>query len=324
MSFTSKNKRIRIVENAPPVNNLDDLIKLGEKGVCYHDINNTQLTNILPHLKELQQMVGMTSVKETIFLQVLYYLQNFHLGGNEEYLHTIITGPPGTGKTTVAHIIGNIYKKIGILKSNKFVIAARTDFIDKYLGHTALKTLNLLKSCIGGVLFCDELYALGSGGKVDSYSKEAIDTIVNFLSENKNNFCFIGAGYEKDIEECFFSVNQGLKRRFQWVHNIQKYTSPELVKIFRVCLKNMHWFTDMTDVQIETLIRENKKVFEFSGGSIETFLSKCKMFHSKRIFSLKNRASSSFIITKEDTENALKFIEKMSPPENTTYLSLYT
>jgi len=112
-----KNFRPRIkLENCPPVENLKDLINVGKTSLFYKNINVIMLWDILPFLIELDNMIGMESLKETIFYQTIYYLQNMHKKNkNEEYLHTIIMGSAGCGKTTVAKIIGGIYKNMGIL-----------------------------------------------------------------------------------------------------------------------------------------------------------------------------------------------------------------
>ena len=196
--------------------NLKSLIDIGLSDNNYTGINTKTLNKILPHLIELDNVIGMKELKQSVFNQIVYYLQGLHKRGEGDYLHTVITGSPGTGKTTVAEIIGNIYKGLGILsEEGSFKIAKREDFVAEYLGQSAIKTKKLLKSCIGGVLFIDEVYALGPGQKdKDSFSKEAIDTLNAFLSEHKNDFCCIVAGYEEEIKKCFFSVNPGLKRRF--------------------------------------------------------------------------------------------------------------
>ena len=125
------------------------------------------LWKIVPYLEKLNEMIGMESLKESILYQLLYYLQGLHIRSPEgEYLHTIITGSPGTGKTTIAKIIGNIYQKSGILPGNgPFKIAHRQDFIAGYLGQTTNKTLKFLQSCLGGVVFIDEIYSLGNEEK---------------------------------------------------------------------------------------------------------------------------------------------------------------
>jgi len=96
-------------------------------------------------------------------------------------MHAVIYGPPGTGKTEVAKIMGKIFSNLGILKNNVFKKVTRDDLVAGYLGQTAMKTKDVIKSCIGGVLFIDEAYALGNSEKRDSFAKESIDTICEAL-----------------------------------------------------------------------------------------------------------------------------------------------
>lgn len=305
----SRAKRIKF-EPLPPCSSLDDLIKIGQTTKFYKNLDVVVLWEILPYLIELQSLIGMAKVKESIFYQTIYYLQNMHKRNIEgDYLHSIITGKPGTGKTTVAKILAKIYQNIGILSTGKFKVAHREDLVGEYLGSTANKTKKLLTSCLGGVLFVDEIYALGPGQKdKDSYSKEAIDTICAFLSENKNNFCFIGAGYKDEIEKCFFSVNEGLRRRFQWVHNIEDYQPEDLCKIFKKMVLEMKWEVDATDVTITDLIKKEKEIFKDAGGSVENFLSKIKLAHSKRVFGQPEELK--FKITTQDMESALEMMKQ--------------
>ena len=116
-----------------------------------------------------------------------------------------IFGPPGTGKTEIAKIIGKIFCNMGVLSRNIFKKATRSDLIAGYLGQTAMKTRDIMQDCIGGVLFIDEAYALGNPEKRDSFAKECIDTLCEGLSDNKENLMVIIAGYEEDLKKCFFS-----------------------------------------------------------------------------------------------------------------------
>jgi SpoVK/Ycf46/Vps4 family AAA+-type ATPase len=303
-------KKIKF-ENLPPCSGLDDLINIGKTLKFYKNFDVVVLWDIMPYLIELQNMIGMKSVKESIFYQTIYYLQNMHTRNTDgDYLHTIITGKPGTGKTTVAKIIGKIYQHIGILSRNsKFKIAHREDMVGEYLGSTANKTKKLLNSCLGGVLFVDEVYALGPGQKdKDSYSKEAIDTICAFLSENKTNFCFIAAGYKDEIEKCFFSVNEGLRRRFQWVHHIDDYEAKDLCMIFMKMVNEMKWETTLDLKEITLIITNNMELFKDAGGSMENLFSKIKLTHSKRVFGLS--MDEKFIISKDDFDNAIEMMKK--------------
>ena len=143
----SKPKKTKF-ESLPPINSIQDLIEIGNSSKFYKNINILMLWDILPHLIDLQNMIGMKSVKDSIFYQIIYYLQGMHLRNIDgDYLHCIITGSPGSGKTSLAHIIAKIYQKLGILsKNSKFKLAHREDFIGEYLGQTAVKTKNLLTS----------------------------------------------------------------------------------------------------------------------------------------------------------------------------------
>jgi len=305
-----KRKKIKF-EDLPPINSIDDLITIAKTSKFYKNINMMMLWDILPHLVELQTMIGMKSVKDSIFYQVIYYLQGMHLRNIDgDYLHCIITGSPGCGKTSLAQIISKIYQNIGILSHNsKFKIAHREDFVGEYLGQTATKTKKLLTSCLGGVIFVDEIYALSAGNKdKDSYAKEAIDTINAFLSEHKNDFVFIGAGYKDQVQKCFLDMNQGLQRRFAWYHDIEKYTEQEIAEILFKMIKENSWEFDIDINYIKETIKSNEDIFKNTGGSCENLFSKIKLTHSKRVFGLSNDVK--FIITKEDFDKAIDMMKK--------------
>ena len=298
------------LQTCPEVIDISSLIEIAQRKITFRNINSSILWNILPELIKLNNMIGMDNLKQTIFYQIIYYLQNMQKKGENEYLHTVITGQPGSGKTSIAEILGKIYKNMGILSSNgSFTIAKREDFIAPYLGQTAIKTRILLESCVGGVLFIDEAYALGPGQKDrDSFSKEAIDTLNIFLSEHKNDFCCIIAGYEDDIEKCFFDINKGLERRFQWVHRIDSYNSAQLSQILIKMIKEINWQVNMDIPTLSKIIEDNKMLFKNFGGDIENFLSKCKIIHAKRVFSLDERHK--YILTKEDLMGAINLLGK--------------
>ncbi len=328
--FYEKAKRRRFSREyipAPEINNLDSLIEISQSKIKYSNINIETLWQILPDLQKLNSMIGMEELKETLFYQIIYYLQRLDTVGNNDYLHTVILGPPGCGKTTVAKIIGEIYKKMNVLSNDgTFKIAKREDFVGEYLGQTAAKTKRLLNSCLGGVLFIDEAYALGPGQKdKDSFSKEAIDTLNAFLSENKNNFCCIIAGYEDEIKKCFFSVNPGLERRFQWVHKIEEYSSYDLTKILIKLIKEDKWNTFIEEKELEKIIEDNKELFLHLGGDIENFFTKTKLCHAKRVFSLDPKYK--LTLTKEDFLNSIKMMTKNKLVEKEEYkppLGMYT
>ena len=169
----------------------------------------------------------------------------------------------------------------------KFKIIRRSDLVGQYVGSTAIKTQKVIDEALGGVLFIDEVYSLGSSNdKSDSFSKEAIDTLNQNLTENGDKFICIIAGYANEIDRCFFSQNEGLRRRFPFKYTIEKYDPKELAQILEFKIHELKWTLDkdLSLEMIENFIKKNKKNFENFGGDIENFLLNIKIKHSVRIF----------------------------------------
>ena len=158
-----------------------------------------------------------------------------------DFMHTVIYGPPGSGKTEVAKIIGRIFSNLGILTKKTFKKVSRNDLVAGYLGQTAIKTKDIIKASIGGVLFIDEAYSLGNSEKRDSFAKECVDTLCEALSEHKHNWMVIIAGYEKELNDCFFSLNDGLNSRFTWRFKLDSYKPGELKSIYEKQVRDFGW-----------------------------------------------------------------------------------
>jgi SpoVK/Ycf46/Vps4 family AAA+-type ATPase len=272
------------------INNIADILNLIEKynldPSIKYNINMTILHNIKEPLEELNNMIGMKELKNNIVDQILYFAQELHKSkcSDGDFMHTVIYGAPGTGKTEIAKIMGKIYSKLGILTKGTFKKVTRSDLIAGYLGQTALKTRDVIKEAIGGVLFIDEAYALGNHEKRDSFSKECIDTLCEALSDNKENLMVIIAGYEKELKDCFFNYNEGLDSRFTWRFKTDDYTGEDLYKIFIKKVNDIGWeLHENSKIDIEWF-KKNKEYFKFYGRDIETILAKTKIAHSKRVF----------------------------------------
>ena len=276
------------------VSNIGDLLRIieeNEYNPCYqYNIDLQGLHNISKELYSLQNMIGMQQIKETIIRQLLYFIQRLHITCvGSDYKHTVIYGPPGTGKTKVAQILGTMYSKLGILRNNVFKKVTRQDLISGYLGQTAIKTSNVINDCLGGVLFIDEAYSLAdqNKGSNDSYSKECIDTLCESLSDNKDNLMVIVAGYKKELDETFFSVNKGMDSRFIWRFTIEPYNYNELNNIFLSLLaqEQWQWSNNVSDTQyLLSWFNEKHDSFTYFGRDMESLLTHVKIAYARRIY----------------------------------------
>ena len=276
-----------LVEIDKEINSIDDLIELGKMydSTKRYNIDLKILHRMVPSLTELNNMIGMNTVKQDIVDHILFKIQNLD-ESNMDMMHTVIQGPPGVGKTEVAKIIGKIYLAMGILKNDKFIKAGRAQLIGEFLGQTSRLTKKIIESAEGGVLFIDEVYSLGNPEKRDSYSKECIDCINESLTEKKTDFICIIAGYKKEIDSCFFSYNPGLERRFPIRFTIEPYNASEIFLIFKKKVIDATWtlHSNVTD----KFFIDNFAHFKYFGGDMEVLFSRCKRAHARRVFASKN------------------------------------
>jgi len=272
------------------INNIGDLLQLINdfklSSNVEYNINMESLHKIKEPLQEMNNMIGMNDLKSNIVDQILYFAQDLHKNKNSQgdFMHTVIYGPPGTGKTEIAKLMGKIYSKIGILKKGTFKKVTRSDLIAGYLGQTAIKTTDVIKEALGGVLFIDEAYALGNPEKRDSFAKECIDTLCEALSDNKENLMVIIAGYENELKECFFNYNQGLDSRFVWRFKTEEYKPEELHKIFIKKVNDIGWSISSENEITTDFFKKNMNYFKSFGRDMETLLAKTKIAHSRRVF----------------------------------------
>lgn len=291
------------------IESIDDILKIVDENPYdeqyEYNIDLKRLTNIYDELGELNKMVGLHDLKKSVVNQLLYFIQDLHIGKNGDFKHTVLYGPPGTGKTEIAKLIGKIYSKIGVLKNNAFQKVTRGDLIAGYLGQTAIKTQKVIEKSLGGVLFIDEAYSLGDFSQNDSFSKECIDTLCEALSNYKENLMVIIAGYEEELNERLFSSNKGLESRFIWRFRMEPYTTGELYEIFTKMVKQNDWKTDIVD---ESWFSNKESCFPFYGRDMEQLFTYVKISHGRRVYGLPQDKRK--CITKEDLDSGYETFER--------------
>lgn len=221
---------------------------------------------------ELNSLIGLIEVKKLIFeVQAFVEIQKKRekekLATEPTVLHAIFKGNPGTGKTTVARIVGKIFKELGVLEKGHLIEVERADLVGEYIGHTAQKTREQLKKAMGGILFIDEAYSLARGGEKD-FGKEAIDVLVKAIEDFKENIILILAGYKEEME-WFLKTNPGLRSRFPLHIEFPDYRVDELMDIAEVMLKNRQYkLSNETKVALEGILRKHLSLaHEHSGNA---------------------------------------------------------
>lgn len=242
-------------------------------------------------LDELNYLIGLNNVKEKVNDLIVYQkVQKMRRENNlhsaKSTLHLAFTGNPGTGKTTVARIVGRIYKKIGLLSKGHFVEVSRTDLIAGYQGQTALKVKKVIEKAKGGVLFIDEAYSITENDNSDSYGRECLTELTKALEDYRDDLVVIVAGYTEPMNK-FFDSNPGLKSRFNTFIEFEDYSSYELESILEsICSKNDYSLSDSAKKRISTYLGEvvQSKDKSFANGRMARNLyDDLVMNHARRV-----------------------------------------
>ena len=202
-------------------------------------------------MAELEDLVGLEEVKKDVknlmnLVKVRKLRQQYELPVPPMSLHMVFVGNPGTGKTTVARLVSGLYAAIGVLSKGQLVEVDRSGLVAGYVGQTALKTQEAIKSALGGVLFIDEAYSLASGGEND-FGRESIETILKAMEDHRDDLIVIVAGYTVPMEK-FIHSNPGLESRFNKYFFFPDYNGEQLMEMFRIrCRKNGYTMSEETE-----------------------------------------------------------------------------
>ncbi|MDO4813462.1 MAG: AAA family ATPase [Gemella sp.] len=269
-------------------------ISNNEKKEKYEELEDSRSLEEL--LEDLDKLVGLKNVKEKIreliaYQKVQKLREESNLKTNKNTLHIAFTGNPGTGKTTVARIVGRIYKQLGLLSKGHFIEVSRTDLIAGYQGQTALKVREVIDKAKGGVLFIDEAYSITENEQSDSYGRECLTELTKALEDYRDDLVVIVAGYTKPMEK-FFQSNPGLKSRFNTFIEFEDYNIEELESIFQyICQRNEYQLDLGAEDRLKEIIEKelSKKDEEFSNARmIRNLYDDLIMNHAKRVAKIEN------------------------------------
>ena len=221
-------------------------------------------------IEEISQLVGLRHVKELINRLVAqqkigHLRQSSGLVAVLPSPHLVFAGNPGTGKTTVARLVGRLYKDLGLLSKGHVVEVDRSNLVAAYVGQTALRTKEACQKALGGVLFIDEAYSLVGGGQ--DYGKEAIETLLTFMEANRGNIVVIAAGYPDRMHK-FLDSNPGLRSRFDLPLQFDDYSTGEMMQIFQNLLnQNEYDITDAARTEVRHIVQEMTRGESFANDS---------------------------------------------------------
>ena len=245
-------------------------------------------------LDELNSLVGLDSVKDKVkdliaYQKVQKMRRDNNLHSVKNTLHLAFLGNPGTGKTTVARIVGRIYKQLGLLSKGHFVEVSRTDLIAGYQGQTALKVKKVIEKAKGGTLFIDEAYSLTENDHSDSYGRECLTELTKALEDYRDDLAVIVAGYTEPMQK-FFESNPGLRSRFSTFIEFEDYSVRELEEILvDMCAKNDYELSEsakkLLHIYLENKVNSKEENFA-NGRMIRNLYEELVMNHARRVFNM--------------------------------------
>lgn len=276
--------------------------------ICNNEIQTEDNRSLQELLTELNALIGLEKVKlkvnDLIAYQTVQRMRKAcNLASTKNTLHLAFLGNPGTGKTTVARIVGRIYKQIGLLSKGHFLEVSRTDLIAGYQGQTAIKVKKVIEKAKGGVLFIDEAYSITENDQSDSYGRECLTELTKALEDYREDLVVIVAGYIEPMNK-FIESNPGLKSRFNTFIEFEDYSIEELGEILiSMCNDNEYILHTETKNKINLSLTElvEKKDNSFANGRlVRNVFDELLMNHAKRVVQIENPSKEELSIILRD------------------------
>lgn len=300
-AITKQAVRIMQSENLPDEEH--DILRLADFGLAAEVLFDLE--------SELQTIVGLDHVKDMVrklYRQEMINKRRKELNPafiHEQSLNFIFTGNPGTGKTTIARIIADLFKSINLLKKGHLVEVSRSDLVAGYIGQTAIKTEQVFRRALGGVLFIDEAYSLAQGAEND-FGIEAIDTLIKLIEDYRGTVAVILAGYENSMDQ-FLQTNEGLSSRFTRTLHFEDYSVEDLYEISLKIIEDKGFeISEIGNNELHTFLFDHYNKIEGNGRYVRNMVEELIRIQSDRVYMSGNIEVDGLLTITEEDINSFK------------------